>query len=618
MFVFFLEDIVRVVAERPEFTLPYWNYTSYDLAQRGVVPLQFRLATDPIFASLYRADRTTLAKTGQPIHKNQVGDAMDISAAMACSNYNTVGSVQGFCRAIDSGIHGRIHVLVGNSKNMGAVPYAARDPLFWVHHSNIDRLWASWNRNGAPNPTTGTWLNKEFVFADAYGQRVSCKLKDFFSTDVLGYTYDKFVSPTGTESAARTTGLIAPASAVAERVAKAATSAELGDKPVRAPWRRWRRRADKAVLGLDPTRNRRTYLVVKDLHAWAQPEVLYHLYLTPSRATGGLSQNMYVGNINFFDAEFHDHGHGKAGDALGENFYSFDVTDLLRRIARWRNGQGRRIAGSHLRPRRTTQSERQASGGLDRTGVAVGRFVLARRPVAGMVRPSPTPQRKAFAVGRFSPSTPCIRAGRRRPVGDEVVGLDAMAASNASEPVLNQIQLLVSPFYGDPDFSLLVDAGVERGRLDPGFIGRPPAQRIRLSAVFDLRQRTARQLRFRPAAGHVRRSGVPADVLPLAVSRASTTLTPQDWAGEYHRLLCDAVSTASAGMSCAVAAAERRQGFDLAGDRRQRGAAGHHVHHLSRRLRRERGGIGAVMSPGTSACAMRRWCAIRAVPTTAT
>lgn len=332
MFVFFLEDIVRVVTDRPDFTLPYWNYTSYDLAQRGVVPQQFRLPYDPIFASLYRADRTTLAKTGQPIHKNQVGDAMDISTAMARSNYNTVGSVQGFCRAIDSGIHGRIHVLVGTSKNMGAVPYAARDPLFWVHHSNIDRLWASWNRNGAPNPTTGTWLNKEFVFADALGQRVSCKLKDFFSTDVLGYTYDKFVSPSGTESAALTTSLIAPASTVAERVAKALASAELGDKPVRATLAPVAARVGKSALGLDPRRRRRTYLVVKDLHAWAQPEVLYHLYLTPSRATAGLSQNMYVGNINFFDAEFHDHGHGKAGDALGENFYSFDVTDLLRRM----------------------------------------------------------------------------------------------------------------------------------------------------------------------------------------------------------------------------------------------------------------------------------------------
>ena len=39
------------------------------------------------------------------------------------------------------------------------------------------------------------------------------------------------------------------------------------------------------------------------------------------------------GNINFFDAEFHDHGGGAMDEALGENFYSFDVTPILHRMA---------------------------------------------------------------------------------------------------------------------------------------------------------------------------------------------------------------------------------------------------------------------------------------------
>ncbi|MFX8616600.1 tyrosinase family protein, partial [Acinetobacter baumannii] len=84
---------------------------------------------------LYRANRTTLANSGQPIHMNQPTDVMDIGEAMAKTHYSTVEGVMGFCRAIDSGIHGRIHVLVGTSQNMGAVPYAANDPLFWLHHA---------------------------------------------------------------------------------------------------------------------------------------------------------------------------------------------------------------------------------------------------------------------------------------------------------------------------------------------------------------------------------------------------------------------------------------------------------------------------------------------------
>jgi tyrosinase len=336
MFVFFLEQIVREVTGRLDFTLPYWNYTSYDPAKRGIVPQQFRLPGDPVFGSLYRVERTSLANSGQPIHKYQSGDAMNISTAMAKQYYSSIDSVQGFCRAIDSGIHGKIHVLVGTSKNMGAVPYAAQDPLFWVHHANIDRLWTSWNRNGGLNPGSGTWLNKVFVFADRTGQRVTGKLKDFFNTDVLGYSYDRYVAVDGSESTsaqALSRMAVEKIGPVAERIAVAA-SAELGERPVRAILKP---EAGKSATALDPTHRRRAYLVVKNLHTWSQPEVLFHLYLSP-RAWGP-NPNTYVGSINFFDAEFHDHGDGSLGDALGENFYSFDVTSLLQRLA-GRSGSG--------------------------------------------------------------------------------------------------------------------------------------------------------------------------------------------------------------------------------------------------------------------------------------
>jgi tyrosinase len=339
MYVLFMERIIRQVSGHPEFAMPYWNYTSDDPALRGIVPIQFRLPSDPIYGCLYRPDRKTLANTGQPIQQGQPGDPMDISVPMAKTTYSTVNKVQGFCRSVDSGIHGRLHILVGTSKNMGAVPYAGRDPLFLVHHANIDRLWASWNANGGTNPTTANWAKKAFVFADPLGQRVSSRLKDYFDAAALGYGYDALVAPpvvsgTSTLMTAMQTDTRTRNSAVAERVATA-SGAELGAKPVRirlvpvAGTRRTR------VLGLDPTQpGKRSYVVVSDLHTWKQPDVLYHLYLTPAGSPSAPRMGDYVGNINFFDAEFHDHGHGRMADALGENFYSFDVTELLKKIAR--------------------------------------------------------------------------------------------------------------------------------------------------------------------------------------------------------------------------------------------------------------------------------------------
>ena len=326
MFVLFFEQIIREVSGRADFALPYWDYTSSDPLKRGILPIQFRSKLDPVFGVLYRADRLALANGGQRIDKNQPTDQMDITAAMQTLDYSNVGTVQGFCRAIDSGIHGRIHVLVGNTKNMGAVPYAARDPLFWVHHATIDRMWASWTAQGRVNPVMASWTTKVFVFADRTGQRVTGRIRDFFDTTTLGYAYDTLIPPVAPKQ--KTSGTVS-------RVAASTRMAELGAGTTTLTIRRLPGvTADPNILGLRSTSSsQRTYLVLKDLHTWKQPETLFHVYLSPSG--NGVSKNAYVGAINFFDAEFHDHGGGSDLDtALGENFFSFDVTDLLRRYER--------------------------------------------------------------------------------------------------------------------------------------------------------------------------------------------------------------------------------------------------------------------------------------------
>jgi hypothetical protein len=339
MYVYYLERIVRRVSGRSDFTLPYWDYTSADPAKRGVVPVEFRSPNDPVFGVLFRPDRTDLANTGQPIQTGQPGDPMNINGAMRKQNYELVGSDIGFCRALNSGIHGRIHVLVGNKVGMGSVPYAGNDPLFWVHHSNIDRMWASWNHNGGVNPVDSDWARKTFVFADAYG-RVSAPLNGFFSCGDLGYGYDVLIPPpatTTTTTTATTTMMAAPVSGGGhpERVATARTAAELAARPVHVTLLPAAgARNDGPVLGLEATKSgKRTYLVLKNLHTWSQPEVLFHVYVSPTQG-GRLDSASYAGDINFFDAEFHDHGHGMMGDVLAQNLYSFDITDQLQHIAR--------------------------------------------------------------------------------------------------------------------------------------------------------------------------------------------------------------------------------------------------------------------------------------------
>ncbi|KIJ34106.1 hypothetical protein M422DRAFT_263906 [Sphaerobolus stellatus SS14] len=49
-------------------------------------------------------------------------------------------------------LHNQMHLLVGMDGRMGEVEFAAFDPLFWLHHANVDRIFALWQ--GVFFPTT--------------------------------------------------------------------------------------------------------------------------------------------------------------------------------------------------------------------------------------------------------------------------------------------------------------------------------------------------------------------------------------------------------------------------------------------------------------------------------
>ncbi len=67
---------------------------------------------------------------------------------------------------LESNPHNQVHVDVGGQAPQGNVwglmsdpGLAALDPIFYLHHANIDRMWAEWNAKGNSNPTASNWLN---------------------------------------------------------------------------------------------------------------------------------------------------------------------------------------------------------------------------------------------------------------------------------------------------------------------------------------------------------------------------------------------------------------------------------------------------------------------------
>ena len=53
--------------------------------------------------------------------------------------------------------HGGVHVWVGG--HMRRVPVAAFDPIFWAHHTQIDRLWRIWQLHHPAPSFTSAYLN---------------------------------------------------------------------------------------------------------------------------------------------------------------------------------------------------------------------------------------------------------------------------------------------------------------------------------------------------------------------------------------------------------------------------------------------------------------------------
>ncbi len=316
MFVYYFEEIIRFAAKNDSFTLPYWNYSAGQDSAK--IPDEFRSGV------LSKSNRNSGVNSGSPIAPDRV---LDPKPALGQQTYSPTGVKQGFNLALDAGVHGNVHGAIGNTTNMGSVPFAGGDPVFWMHHCNIDRLWASWNHNGGKNPPAITWRDKEFTFAAADGMPAKKKNKDVDDIAKLGYSYDRLEpAPPNFRPAART-GL--RAAHIASFAEAASQTLALGRGPVRLELEHIATNKNRLLsdelnaLGTE----RSLYLVLKDLQTNAQPGVLYDVYLDlPESASTNEANDNYVGTINFFNA---DHAH--TGTA-SHKFYSFDVTEVARKL----------------------------------------------------------------------------------------------------------------------------------------------------------------------------------------------------------------------------------------------------------------------------------------------
>ena len=170
LFVYHFEKIVRELSDDPNFTLPYWGYISLsdtELPDQTLLtmPAEFRIPADSS-NSLYESARDRSITKGAPLSEEFSQENL-LDAVEGLSRQKVYAD---FNRQIDQRPHGLMHVYLGGAINgdlgifnpiynrteddggepqyglMTNVPSAGFDPIFWMHHGNIDRLWAQWTK----------------------------------------------------------------------------------------------------------------------------------------------------------------------------------------------------------------------------------------------------------------------------------------------------------------------------------------------------------------------------------------------------------------------------------------------------------------------------------------
>ncbi|MGI9000478.1 MAG: tyrosinase family protein [Pseudonocardia sp.] len=174
-------------------TLPWWDWTSAAAHTEGL-PAGYLptaaggpnpLAAGPVTLGAADLDlvRTRLpgAITDGPspvtIRDPDVPDQLPrpatVNRALQASTF------AGFSQLLE-GIHNGVHGWVGGA--MSAVPIAAYDPVFWAHHSMIDRLWYLWQLSPRGKNPPDALLDRALA-------PWPVTVRQILDTSTLGYDY---------------------------------------------------------------------------------------------------------------------------------------------------------------------------------------------------------------------------------------------------------------------------------------------------------------------------------------------------------------------------------------------------------------------------------------------
>lgn len=347
------EAICADVLEDPTFALPYWDWTEDRILPPAVGQPTFEGQPNYLFnGTRFMKDTTTLWQSLARfnVDAERIFGRANIKTIIDSRSFQGFGSLKptgqddtskkwqrrsGRKSALEREPHDFCHG--GVDGDMGDVNTSPRDPVFYLHHCNLDRLWARWNASGKQNDSDPLWHGFTFEqnFWDTSGNPIDVKVSSLFDTLSLGYRYDNVPAPVvamvEAASAAPQDRFKTIASAVANAEAKLNTATAL---PVSVS----SGTPEAAALGVTQTvlpkstRNR-VFAFINEVSVPSRRNIgvrvfINHPHVTPDTPS---DDPHYAGAFTFFAGD----QSGEAG-MHGEHAQSFalDITDTLDAIRR--------------------------------------------------------------------------------------------------------------------------------------------------------------------------------------------------------------------------------------------------------------------------------------------
>ncbi|MDQ3722655.1 MAG: tyrosinase family protein [Actinomycetota bacterium] len=356
LYLHYFERIVRAAIQtlpqvddltKEQWALPYWNYEGSDRTRS--LPPAFRQPTlsdgstpNPLFVTQRKPGRND----GDEIDATEVSSAearlpttfsLDAPAGGfggAATGWNhTDQDFNSFPGPLERTPHGSVHVEVGGF--MGRFETAGLDPIFWLHHCNVDRLWEVWVREdqGHVNPPEGSaWYTLAFDFHDETGAPVQGSSGDTVDTPGLGYTYESTEPPPPTRRGRRRASMPSqPPEHPPELVGATEQPTQLSGGRESVSFEVGRPTGPAARRGA--AKPARVYLAVEGIEGDTQPGITYSVYvnLPDDDDPDADPETFYVGNLSFFGIERvgkvdsdRPGGHGLR--------HSFDITDIVEEL----------------------------------------------------------------------------------------------------------------------------------------------------------------------------------------------------------------------------------------------------------------------------------------------